>query len=117
MKVYVPVLVDYDINGNARPLVITWQDGRKYKIDRVTEVRLGTASPTGGSGDRYTILIQGRVRKLYFERKTNLTAHTIGRWYVEGKENAIFRTMTEKPKGEACYENQQSDQGRAIRGD
>ena len=39
----------------------------------------------GGQGDRYTILVNGQLTYLYFERSTNLTGNVIGRWFVERK--------------------------------
>ena len=33
-KVYVPVKVCFDADGNILPTEITWEDGRKYRIDR-----------------------------------------------------------------------------------
>ena len=48
-KVYVGVLVDHDPEGQMRPRVITWEDGTKYEIDRVLDIRQA-ASPAGNSG-------------------------------------------------------------------
>ena len=36
VKVYVPVDVRFDENGRMLPHFITWEDGRRYEIDRVT---------------------------------------------------------------------------------
>ena len=83
-KVYVGVLVDHDPEGQMRPRVITWEDGTKYEIDRVLDIRQAV-SPAGGQGDRYTIRVQGQQRYLYFERSTDLTGNNIGRWFVARK--------------------------------
>lgn len=84
-KVYVPVKACFDADGNIIPTEITWEDGRRYRIDKVTKVRQAAAMRSGGQGDRYTIVISGRESYLYFERSTNLTGRNLGRWFVERK--------------------------------
>ena len=81
-KVYVEVLVDHDANGRMLPREITWEDGMKYPIDKVLDIRQA-ASRVGGQGDRYTIRVLGKERYLFFERSTNLMGNFIGRWFVE----------------------------------
>ena len=36
-KVYVPVNLDVDEDGNIRPRLIRWEDGRVYEIDRLKQ--------------------------------------------------------------------------------
>ena len=84
-KVYVPVTVDFDAEGNMRPKDILWEDGRRYHIDRIKKVRQAAAMRSGGQGDRYTVMINGKESYLYFERKPNLTGPNLGRWFVERK--------------------------------
>ena len=84
-KVYVPVKVCFDADGNILPTEITWEDGRKYRIDRVTKIRQAAAMRSGGQGDRYTVMINGRESYLYFERSADLTGPNLGRWFVEIK--------------------------------
>ena len=67
------------------PKEITWEDGERYKIDRVTDIRQAVAMKAGGQGDRYTVMIGGHQSYLFFERSTNLTGNNIGRWFVERK--------------------------------
>lgn len=81
-KVYVEVLVDHAPEGRMLPKVITWEDGTRYVIDKVVDIRQA-ASRVGGQGDRYTIRVRGRESCLFFERNTNLTGNVIGRWFVE----------------------------------
>ena len=85
IKVYVDVRVDHCKEGRMLPRVITWEDGTKYEIDRVTDIRQATAMKAGGQGDRYTIMIGGHQSYLFFERSPNLTGDNIGRWFVERK--------------------------------
>ena len=58
-KVYVAVNADFRDDGIMLPREITWEDGRKYEIDRVTDFRQAAAMKAGGQGDRYTIMIGG----------------------------------------------------------
>ena len=84
-KVYVPVKACFDADGNILPTEIIWEDGRKYRIDRVTKIRQAAAMRSGGQGDRYTVMINGRESYLYFERSADLTGPNLGRWFVERK--------------------------------
>ena len=59
--------------GEMMPLVIRWDDGRVFPVDRVSHV---CVSPDGEyDGIRYTVLIGKRERYLY--RDGN-------RWYEQG---------------------------------
>lgn len=82
-KVYVEVQVRFTEEGLMCPREILWEDGEKYEIDRVTDVKQAAAMRCGGQGDRYTILVNGKMRYLYFERNASLTGNNIGRWFVE----------------------------------
>ena len=83
LKVYVAVRADFTETGVMLPREITWEDGRKYEIDRVTDIRQAVAMKAGGQGDRYTVMINGKQSYLFFERSANLTDNNIGRWFVE----------------------------------
>lgn len=83
IKVYVAVEALFDENGRIIPREITWEDGSKYGIDRVTEVRQASAMKAGGQGDRYTIWIRGQQSYLFFERNASIAGNNIGRWFVE----------------------------------
>lgn len=83
IKVYVQVKVDFREDGVMLPRKITWEDGREYEIDRVSDIRQAAAMRAGGQGDRYTIYVQGKQSYLFFERSPNQTGNCIGRWFVE----------------------------------
>ena len=85
IKVYVEVLVSFDEEGRMLPMMLVWEDGRKYAIDKVTDIRQSAAMKAGGQGDRYTVIINGQQSYLFFERSTNLSGNFIGRWFVERK--------------------------------
>lgn len=83
IKVYVDVVAAFDTQGRLMPLFITWEDGRKYKIDGVLDVRPAVAMKAGGQGDRYTIQVCGRESYLFFERSASVNGNNLGRWFVE----------------------------------
>ena len=49
--------------------------GQVYKIDKIKDI-CRRAADVGGVGDRYTCMIQGKERELWFED---------GRWFVAAK--------------------------------
>ena len=86
-KVYVAVRVEFTADGTMLPRELTWEDGEKYEIDRVSNICQAAAKKAGGQGDRYTIWVRNRQSYLFFERSTNLTGNNIGRWFVERRSN------------------------------
>ena len=82
-KVYVSVRAEFDEDGIMLPRELTWEDGEKFEIDRILDIRQAPALKAGGQGDRYTIMVHGVQSYLFFERSTNLTGNIIGRWFVE----------------------------------
>lgn len=84
-KVYVSVLVAFDSNGTMYPRSLVWEDGHRYDIDKVLDIRQAAAMKAGGQGDRYTIVVNGQRSYLFFERSTSLSGNNIGRWFVERK--------------------------------
>lgn len=85
-KVYVAVKADFNEEGLMLPREIIWEDGMKYEIDRVLDIRQAAAMKAGGQGDRYTVRINGQQSYLFFERSTNQTGNNLGRWFVERRQ-------------------------------
>ena len=85
VKVYVPVDVQFRSDGVMLPRMITWEDGTKYEIDRVSDIRQAAAMRAGGQGDRYTVYINGKQSYLFFERSAQVVGCRLGRWFVERK--------------------------------
>ena len=87
IKVYVSVDVAFDDSGRMRPRVIHWEDGGRYKIDKVLDVRPAPAVRAGGQGDRYKIRLLGkdtcRETYLFFAHHTACASQIPGRWFVE----------------------------------
>lgn len=75
-KVYVDVLIKQDKEGRITPLEITWEDGQKYEVDKVTQVCRAASMKAGGCGIRYTCLIQNKETFLFLEEN---------KWFVESK--------------------------------
>jgi len=75
-KVYVPVTVDYAADGGLTPVSFVWEDGTRYEIDRVLDVRRAASLKAGGMGTRYTCRVRGKQTFLYLEED---------RWFMERK--------------------------------
>lgn len=72
-KRYVDVVLVQKKSGDLCPLYVIWEDGMKYRIDKVLDVQR-RASRVGGCGIRYACLIHGRRRNLFLEKN---------RWFIE----------------------------------
>ena len=60
IKVYVAVKTDFAADGTMLPREITWEDGQRFEIDRILDIRQAAAMKAGGQGDRYTVRIRGQ---------------------------------------------------------
>ena len=76
-RTYVKVNSDFDATGYMQPRAITWRDGRVFKIDAVKDLC------PGRRGERYTVVIKGEERYLFYERPSELLPNRFGRWFVE----------------------------------
>ena len=76
-KVYVDVTAEFSADGELRPLSLRWQDGRRYVIDRVIDIRRAASMKAGGMGIRYICEIGGRRAQLFYEENY--------RWFMEPK--------------------------------
>ena len=74
MKQYVAVDVTVDEAGGNHPRCVIWEDGRRFDIDSVSDVRRAASLKSGGAGLRYTCRIGKRDTYLYFEDP---------RWFVD----------------------------------
>lgn len=77
MKVYVDVVAEFTKDGQLIPQCIKWEDGRKFEIGKVKDVRRAASLRAGGAGTRYTCMISGQEKYLYYE-DNNM-------WFVEGR--------------------------------
>lgn len=84
-KILVEVDVRFRKGGGMIPTALIWEDGRRYEIDRIIDVRPSYAAKAGGQGDRYTVRVGGKERQLFFEHSTDCYDPNIGCWFVERK--------------------------------
>ena len=75
-KVYVDVTARFDKDGQITPVSVTWEDGRRFPVDRVLDIRRAASLKAGGAGIRYTVRILGKETFLFLEEN---------RWFVERK--------------------------------
>lgn len=66
-KVFVEVIAKFDTEGRIIPLTIVWEDGRKFTVDKILDVRQAASLKGGGQGIRYTCRIKSRDTYLYYE--------------------------------------------------
>ncbi|NLC26560.1 MAG: hypothetical protein GX777_08080 [Fastidiosipila sp.] len=74
-RIFIDVLAHFR-GGRVRPVSLTLEDGRRFAIDRVTDVRRAP-SKSGGAGLRYTCVIMEREIPLYFDEWENV-------WWYDG---------------------------------
>ena len=77
VKVYVQVKVDFREDGIMLPRKITWEDGRKYTIDRVKRCERRASRKAGGMGLMYTCMVGGQEVNLFYEENM--------KWFVTRK--------------------------------
>lgn len=75
-KVYVEVVVEFNIDGKMIPKFLRWNDGTVYEIDKVLDERRAASLKAGGQGIRYLCRIHGKERYLFYEKP---------KWFVEVK--------------------------------
>ena len=74
-KVYVNVNAQFTESGEVIPKSIIWTDGVTYEINRITDVRRAACLRAGGRGIRFTCIIDGNEKHLYYEDGK--------KWFVE----------------------------------
>lgn len=82
-RIYVKVNSDFDSTGYMQPRTITWSDGRIFRIEAVKDFRPSSFIEKDLPGDCYTVLINGEIKHLFFERTDERFAGHFGRWFVE----------------------------------
>ena len=73
-KVFVEVIALHRLDGSVRPLELIWEDGRKFAIDRILDVRQAASLKAGGMGICYTSRVSGRELRLFDDQ---------GYWFLE----------------------------------
>ena len=93
-KVYVDVTVTVTKEGKIIPLSLVWEDGRRFRIDRVLSVRPAPALKAGGHGDRYEIEISGKVSRLWFTHNEDIADPCVGWWFAERSGEGTGSTIS-----------------------
>lgn len=75
-KVYVKVEAIFHPDGQLYPKAFWWESGRKYAIDRVLDICHAASLKAGGTGIRYTCMVQDHQTFLFYEND---------RWFMERK--------------------------------
>lgn len=89
LKKYIEVIAKFNTEGEIVPLVIIWEDGHKFEIDRILDIRPAASLKAGGAGIRYTCRICGKQRFLFLEES---------RWFVEQElSDVYFKNGNEQP--------------------
>ena len=74
-KVYVNVNAEFTASGEVIPKSVIWIDGVTYEINRIIDVRRAACLRAGGRGIRFTCIIDGNEKHLYYEDGK--------KWFVE----------------------------------
>ena len=82
-KIYVRVNADFMEDGRIMPRFLVWEDGTKFEIDKVTDIRQAASLKAGGCGMRFACMIRGEVHYLFYEGNF--------RWFVEAKRGKEVR--------------------------
>ena len=77
-KVYVGVVAKFLPDGGIRPIEMIWVDGKHFSIDKIKFIDRAPSKAGGINTIRYTVMICGQERYLYYEKPTE-------RWFVEKK--------------------------------
>ena len=73
-KKYVDMVVVQYKSGCLKPLFLVWEDGHKYPIDKVLDIKKAASLKAGGRGIRYTCSILGQTKQLFLEDN---------KWFIE----------------------------------
>jgi hypothetical protein len=77
-KIYVKVNADFYEDGKVLPNWFEWEDGRKYSVDRILDIRSAASTRVGGIGLRYLIRVLGKETYIWLEDEAN-------KWFMEAK--------------------------------
>jgi len=79
-KVYVEVNEDHKEDGTILPRSFVWEDGRRYTIDKIIDVRPAASLKAGGAGLRYTVAVLQKEVYMFLEEDRE-----VFRWFMERK--------------------------------
>ncbi len=73
-KTFVTITAEHDTNGIVMPKILHWDDGRKFEVEKVFDVRMAASLKAGGQGLRYTCRIANKQVYLFCDE---------GKWFIE----------------------------------
>ena len=73
-KVKLDIIVRHTPEGKAIPKTILWEDGRRFSIDKILDIRRAAALKCGGVGMRYICKICNKEVAIFDED---------GYWFLE----------------------------------
>lgn len=76
-KKFVSVTADFSVDGQVKPVRLNWEDGRRFAVDRITDIRKAASLKAGGIGIRYTCMIAGKQVYLYKDQD---------QWFMEAND-------------------------------
>jgi len=79
-KVYVDVNEDRLKDGKIIPLSFVWEDGNRYEVDRILDVRPAASLKAGGAGLRYTVRVRYKETFMFLEEDGD-----VSKWFMERK--------------------------------
>jgi hypothetical protein len=77
-KVYVSVYEFRAKDGKITPIGFVWENGQKFAVDRVIDIRKAASLKAGGAGLRYTVKIGPAERYMFLEEDAG-----VRRWFME----------------------------------
>ena len=79
-KVYVDVTEERLKDGRLIPLSFVWEDGCRYEIDKVLDMRPAASLKAGGAGMRYTVRVRHQETFMFLEEERD-----VSKWFMERK--------------------------------
>ena len=77
-KLYVEVNEDRMPDGTVLPRSFVWEDGVRYEVDRILDVRPAVSLKAGGAGLRYKVRVAGKETFMFLEE-----AGGVAGWFME----------------------------------
>ncbi|GHU80842.1 hypothetical protein AGMMS49992_33950 [Clostridia bacterium] len=79
-KVYVDVNENRLKDGRLIPVSFVWEDGIRYSIEKVIDVRPAVSLKAGGMGLRYTVRVANKQTTMFLEEDGD-----VDKWFMEKK--------------------------------
>lgn len=67
MRKDIDVVAKMNSSGLVTPLYIIWENGKKYEIDKILDIRKKASLKGGGMGIRYTCQIKKQERFIWLD--------------------------------------------------